>query len=136
MVQELSVQNFLPKIESAPAINVEQNYENNGSDSSINNTEKMDAGVGDRDLSTTNLPPVAIFTPVVDDGVVDVNTTNVANSNPLVASDDDLIEKEWVEKAKKIVSDTHDDPYAQDEAINKLQADYIDKRYGRKLGSF
>ena len=136
MVQELSVQNFLPKIESAPAINVEQNYENNGSDSSINNTEKMNTEIGDENLSTTNLPSAAAYKPVVDDGVVDVNTTNVANSNPLVASDDDLIEKEWVEKAKKIVSDTHDDPYAQDEAINKLQADYIDKRYGRKLGSF
>jgi hypothetical protein len=136
MVQELSVQNFLPKIESAPAINVEQNYENNGSDSSINNTEKMNTEIGDENLSTTNLPSAAVYKPVVDDGVVDVNTTNVANSNPLVASDDDLIEKEWVEKAKKIVSDTHDDPYAQDEAINKLQADYIDKRYGRKLGSF
>ena len=54
-------------------------------------------------------------------------------SNPIVAADDDVIEREWVQKAKKIVSETKDDPYAQENEISKLQADYIKKRYGKEI---
>ena len=136
MVQELTVQSFSPKIESAPTINVEQNFEKNSSNSFENNVEveKMKIGVGDENLPTVNLPPIAVSAPAVDSGVADVNTTISSDDNPLIAGDDDLIEKEWVEKAKRIVSETHDDPYTQDKAVNRLQADYINKRYGRKLG--
>ena len=52
---------------------------------------------------------------------------------PLVAADDDLIEKEWVDKAKKIVHETRSDPYAQEHEVSKLQADYIKKRYGKDV---
>ena len=58
--------------------------------------------------------------PVTDDG-----------SNPIQANDDDLIEKEWVEKAKKVVSETKHDPYLQGREVSKLQADYLKKRYGK-----
>lgn len=53
--------------------------------------------------------------------------------NPLVAADDDLIEKEWVDKAKKIIQQTKSDPYAQEKEVSKLQADYIKKRYGKDV---
>ena len=53
--------------------------------------------------------------------------------SPLAASDDDVIEKEWVDKAKKIVEQTKDDPYAQEKEVSKLQADYIKKRYGKEI---
>lgn len=56
-----------------------------------------------------------------------------AGQTPLVASDDDVIEKEWVDKAKKIVQQTKDDPYAQEKEVSKLQADYLKKRYGKEL---
>jgi hypothetical protein len=55
------------------------------------------------------------------------------DTNPLSASDEDLIEKEWVDKAKKIVNQTKDDPYAQEKEVSKLQADYLKKRYGKEL---
>lgn len=55
------------------------------------------------------------------------------DSNPLMASDEDLIEKEWVDKAKKIVAQTHDDPYAQEKEVSRLQADYLKKRYGKEI---
>jgi hypothetical protein len=54
---------------------------------------------------------------------------------PLVANDDDLIEKEWVDKAKKIIVQTKDDPYRREKEVGKLQADYLRKRYGRELGA-
>lgn len=59
----------------------------------------------------------------------------VVNDNPNVAANVDNIEKEWVAKARKIVSDTKDDPYVQGKEISKLQRDYIDKRFGRELGA-
>lgn len=57
----------------------------------------------------------------------------VTGGSPLVAADEDLIEKEWVDKAKKIVSDTKEDPYSQEKEVSKLQADYLKKRYGKEI---
>jgi hypothetical protein len=59
---------------------------------------------------------------------------SIAIAAPALAADDDLIEKEWVDRAKKIVTDTRDDPYQQENAVNALQRDYRKKRYGRELG--
>ncbi len=56
-----------------------------------------------------------------------------STGNPLVAADDDLIEKEWVDKAKKIVQQTRSDPYTQEKEVSKLQADYMKKRYGKDV---
>ena len=80
------------------------------------------------DVGLTTILP----TPVIKDESVAQNTT--INNTPSVAKDDDLIEKEWVDKAKKIVAETRDDPYQREEEVNKLQIDYLKKRYGRELG--
>lgn len=72
-------------------------------------------------LPTNGPSPVGTTSPVQDD------------TNPAVAADDDLIEKEWVEKAKQVVAETRSDPYAQDMAVGKLQADYLKKRYGKVI---
>jgi len=60
--------------------------------------------------------------------------TTQASDTPLVAGDDDLIEKEWVDKAKKIIAETKDDPHRREQEVGKLQADYLKKRYGKDLG--
>lgn len=86
---------------------------------------------------TSAATPTALPTPVVIPSTTPVNNAAAAPSddNPAVASDDDLIEKEWVDKAKKIIADTRDDPHKREQAVGKLQADYLKKRYGRELGS-
>ena len=94
--------------------------ENYGKAAEFNNTS---SGV----VITTVLPQ-----PVDDDTKVVDNTT--PSSFPAVASDDDLIEKEWVDKAKKIISETKNNPYQQEEDVSKLQVDYLKKRYGKKIG--
>lgn len=53
---------------------------------------------------------------------------------PQVAADDDLIEKEWVDKLKKIINLTKGNPYEQAKAVAALQADYLKKRYDRVIG--
>lgn len=49
---------------------------------------------------------------------------------PLVAGDVDVIEPEWVDKAEAVVRAHQGDPYAEEEAIETLQEDYLKKRYG------
>lgn len=72
------------------------------------------------------VPVIAQPTPAQDDSTDDAAV--------LLASDDDLIEKEWVDKAKKIIADTKDDPYKREYEISKLQIEYIRRRYGREIG--
>ncbi|TAK88920.1 hypothetical protein EPO04_02300 [Patescibacteria group bacterium] len=52
---------------------------------------------------------------------------------PAVAGDVDVIEKEWVDQANRIVEQTKQDPYTEEEAVEALQADYLKKRYGHEV---
>lgn len=63
------------------------------------------------------------------------NTVNspAATDSPAVAADSDLIEKEWVQKAKAIVEKTRQDPYLQNKEITKAKADYLKKRYNKVI---
>lgn len=75
-------------------------------------------------------------TPVVPPAPANPATQTTAqpiSDNPVVAADEDLIEKEWVEKAKKVIADTRQDPYMQKQAVSRLQADYLNKRYGKSV---
>lgn len=76
---------------------------------------------------------IALPTPVVISNTV-VDDTKIS-SMPLVAKDDDLIEKEWVEKAKQIVDQTKDNPHQREEKVTELHVDYLKKRFGRELGA-
>lgn len=79
--------------------------------------------------------PTTLPTPVqTDDGAQNGQAAVQSASTPTTASDDDLIEKEWVDRAKKIVIDTREDPYSREEAVSKLQKEYKQKRYGRGVG--
>ena len=57
----------------------------------------------------------------------------IQNAALLADDDKDLIEKEWVDKAKQIVERTRDDPYKQSEELTVFKADYIKKRYGKTI---
>lgn len=56
-----------------------------------------------------------------------------AVASPIVAEDVDLIEKEWVDKAKAIVEKTKTDPYAQNQELHRFKADYMKKRYNKEI---
>lgn len=82
--------------------------------------------------SSISLPTPVLVTPVP---INDDNSTTVADGIPLVANDDDLIEKEWVDKAKRIIHETRDDPHRREAEISRLQVEYLRKRYGKELGA-
>ena len=56
-----------------------------------------------------------------------------STDTPAVADDTDLIEKEWVNKAKAIVEKTKEDPYTQNRELNEFKADYMQKRYNKAI---
>ena len=54
-------------------------------------------------------------------------------ANPQYADNADVIEREWVMRAKQIVLDTKNSPYQREVEVGKLQADYLQKRYGKQI---
>lgn len=78
------------------------------------------------------LPTISLPEPTVQQGAA--QPVSAVSQSPLTANDDDLIEKEWVDKAKKIINETKDDPYLREKQVGDLQADYLMKRYGHDLG--
>lgn len=79
------------------------------------------------------MPPVA--QPALDPATSTVVADDQASTNPVAANDDDVIEKEWVDRAKQVILQTRDNPFAREKAIGELQRDYLMKRYGRQVGA-
>lgn len=75
-------------------------------------------------------PPPTPMPPVL---IAPSPTQSIAPAAPNVASDDDVIEKEWINMAKKVLSLTKGDPFQKGHEISKLQADYLEKRYGKQV---
>ena len=77
----------------------------------------------------------ATGTPLSTVPTADVKTIKipVAVDTPSSADDSDLIEQEWVEKAKNIVEQTKSDPSTQSKELSKFKADYIKKRYNKDI---
>jgi len=49
------------------------------------------------------------------------------------ADDEDVIEKEWVSRAKAIVNKTKDNPSVQSKELVKFKAEYIKKRFNKDM---
>lgn len=130
-----------------PDINVERTTPENGFD--IDQTSQVDvlgpevergaekkertsearAGVADVGLTTALPAPV-----ITEDSTTDDVLKTTIEDVPQVAADDDLIEKEWVDRAKRIIIDTKNDPYKRDSEVSKLKVVYRKKRHGGDLG--
>lgn len=100
---------------------------------------------GESDLRVPELSPVgptaSATAPVmlpgssaVDDAVASATASiTMPSDDDLAAEDVDLIEHEWVARAKKIVAQTTGNPYSQTNELNKVRAEYIKKRYNRTI---
>lgn len=60
-------------------------------------------------------------------------SVGMATANLAADPTNDLIEKEWVSKAKQIVEQTKDDPYKQSEGLTMVKMDYMKKRYNKSI---
>jgi hypothetical protein len=86
-------------------------------------------GVVSNATSLASTLPVVVPSPLGTDDT----TQALGQVATISASDDDVIEKEWVNKSKKIIKDTKGDPYRKEHEVSKLQADYMLKRYGKDV---
>lgn len=68
--------------------------------------------------------------PIANDDEV---TSIIRPNSDLIASDKDLIEKEWVNKAKNIINQNKNNPYKQEKEFDALKGEYKEKRYGKDL---
>jgi hypothetical protein len=93
--------------------------------------------IGPMQGAPTQVVPV---TPPPQQPIVVQPTTTVSDDSsasataPTTAADNDLIEKEWVDHAKKVVSSTRNDPHEQARLVAELMRDYVRKRYGKEVG--
>ena len=119
----------LPTPESSPEIPLPSPERGEGvsPERASEHAAQAQAGMAAQPTPITLPAPV----PVTDDTVTQVSTDDM----PAVAADDDLIEKEWVDKAKQIITQTRDDPAEREKQVGRLQADYLKKRYGKELGA-
>jgi hypothetical protein len=95
--------------------------------------QAAEAGAIASDAASAATPMAVPVTPVQPVQVPTVQP--ITTGAPLVAADEDLIEKEWVDKAKEIIEQTRDDPHARTQKVNALQRDYLQKRYGKVIGA-
>lgn len=86
----------------------------------------------DAQMPAATLPTIPAPVPPSAQAAAPASTPS--DDTPLIAGDDDLIEKEWVDKLKRIIALTKDDPYERARVIAQLQADYLKKRYNREMG--
>ena len=118
---------YRPNIERAPALPTPERGLETDAERREQATEPSVIPASNGGLPTILPTPVLADVPATDPLTV--------SQTPIIAGDDDLIEKEWVEKAKKIVAETRDNPYGRERAVSQLQKDYLMKRYGRELGA-
>ncbi len=75
-------------------------------------------------------PPIPAALPVP--GLQSLSSTPPSTPiTDMIADDADLIEKEWVQKAKSIVAQTAQDPHTQNKEMSKLKAQYVKTRYNK-----
>jgi hypothetical protein len=101
----------------------------------------QEAGVGKRapqpGSTATDLPAIPQIPSATPPVPPTDQTTSAKPVSPvtadLKADEADLIEKEWIERAKSIVNKTRDDPHRQKDEMSKVKADYIQKRFNKTI---
>lgn len=84
--------------------------------------------------SRQSAPPATLPTgPAAPVMPVATSTDDAQTSATPPAKDSDRIEREWVDKAKAIISRTLDDPFIQNNEMSKVKAAYIEKRFNKKV---
>jgi len=95
--------------------------------------ERQPAPAGDSANQNAGAPPMPVPAAPVDDSAPSPSAQQAIDDTPAIAGDSDLIEKQWVKKAKQVVERTKDDPHMQNKDMNIVKAGYIKKRYNKDV---
>lgn len=110
----------------------------------INNPEVVGANLAGEMPQQAELPQATAppLTPLPVSSQTSIQDTPYDDSLSIISDADtsapseatsDLIEKEWVVRAKAIVQQTRSDPHLQTEQLSKFKAEYMKKRYNKDL---
>jgi hypothetical protein len=77
--------------------------------------------------------PVIPVIPTDDSQVTATDDESTSSASTKALDDKDLIEREWVDKAKAIVEHTAEDPFKQTEEMSGLKADYLHQNYNKSI---
>lgn len=127
----------LEPILPSPAESRGQSSSATDAETASNSSNKGEKQASSQELAKVMPPPIPtqpVQQVVPDNTATDTPVQDQSQTgSPAIADDVDVIEKEWVDKAKSIVSSTKDNPHMQEKEVSKLQADYLMKRYGKKM---
>lgn len=104
----------------------------NAAQEGINTQPNVAANTISQPPQTLPLPPAPTAAQATQQTPTAAPSTTISDV-PSTADDADLIEKEWVVKAKTIVNGTLDDPYNQSKQLTAIKANYLQKRYNKNL---
>ena len=131
-------QNNTPEL-PAPVNNTPEKVADNGEHPSVSNSPEKQAVVGEAlRQQQPALPAISsndasqIAQPSSTLGVIPVKDDNT-KSQQSTADDADVIEKQWVERAKAIVTKTRNDPREQSHELSRFKAEYVQKRFNKEL---
>jgi hypothetical protein len=91
-----------------------------------NSPQKQNQQFASQVANDLALPGAAITTD-------DASTSTPVATSATDAADTDRIEKQWIEKAKSVIAQTRDDPFEQKNAMSKVKAEYIQKRFNKTI---
>jgi hypothetical protein len=77
--------------------------------------------------------PVIPVIPTDDSQLTATDDESTSSASTKALDDKDLIEREWVDKAKAIVEHTAEDPFKQTEEMSGLKADYLHQNYNKSI---
>jgi general stress protein 26 len=97
-------------------------------------SDQVGANVPDVNQNSLTVNPVMPTIPLPLSG----DNTNPVVTQPIqssfqIADDKDIIEPEWVSRAKSIITANKEDPYKQSEELTAFKADYMQKRYNKNI---
>ncbi|MCU0667081.1 MAG: hypothetical protein MUF85_00475 [Patescibacteria group bacterium] len=93
--------------------------------------ERMSAANDAVQQAMASVQPVATQALANDDD--STQSTSSLSGTSLIAQDSDIIEKIWIDMAKKIVAETIGDPHSKTKKLTGLKKNYLEKRYGKQL---
>lgn len=104
----------------------------------LNDGAEKDTTNAEVSKNTNSTPNKQVSTPTQSSSTATTSQSPITDNNSstpsdINAQDLDVIEKAWVDKAKKVISDTRNDPRQQNLEIAKVKAEYIKKRFNKDL---
>lgn len=126
---------------SLPAPVAEQQPSSFSAQEAGQNSPESGAAVAEKSTGLTQSALAAVSTNPMPQTVPlqgqQADTSGVSNTSKGVVSkvidDKDLIEKEWVEKAKSIINQNRDNPHKQTEELTGVKAEYLEKNYNKSI---